>query len=180
MFLPMIRKSFFVAIFSMALFTTHANLYAQTTIAVVDVDAVMSQSLAAKSIKKQVEKKRDSFLASVKKEEDKLRKEMKSLEAKRDKMSKEEFVKKAQDFEKRRLDARNEIQKKKAKLDKSYSAAMNTLLKVIFEVCEAIAKEQKIDLIITKQNIIVGSKSLNITDKVMKRMNKKLPKLTLQ
>jgi len=177
MIIPVLRKTTFFALFLVMLLPVQVN--AQTSIAVVDVDAVMSQSLAAKSVKKQVKKKRDSFLATVKKEEDKLRKEMKSLETKRDEMSKEEFVKKAQAFEKRRLEARNGIQKKKSALDKSYSTAMNTLLKVIFEVCESIAEEKKIDLIITKQNIIVGSKSLNITDTVMKRINKKLPNLSL-
>ncbi len=179
MTLSLLRRTSFFA-FSLVVILFSTQVYAQTNIAVVDVDAIMSQSLAAKSVKKQVEKKRDSFLSDVKKEEDKLRKEMKSLETQRAKMPKDEFIEKAKEFEKRRLDARNEIQKKKAKLDKSYSVAMNTILKAIFDVCEIIAKEEKIDLIITKQNIIVGSKSLNITDKVMKRMNKKLPDLKLK
>ena len=173
-----VRNTFSMAIVFLALFTAPAM--AQVNIAVVDVDAILAESKAAQSIKKQVNDKRNGFLANVKKEEDKLRTEQKEIEAKRAEMSKEELLKKAQDFEKRRLEARNSIQKKKTDLDKSYSEAMNTLTKVIFEVCQDIADERKIDLIITRQNIIVGSKSLDITAEVMQRMNKKLPNLTLK
>ena len=137
-------------------------------------------SKAAKSIKKQVDEKRNSFLANVKTEEEALRKEQKAIEAKRAEMSKEELVKKAQEFEKRRLDAGSSIKKKKSALDKSYSKAMNALTKAIFDVCQKIADERSIDLIITRQNIIVGSNSLDITAEVLKRMNKQVPTLKLK
>ncbi len=173
-----VRRIFVMSAFM--LMSISVSAYAQTNIAVVDVEAILAQSSAAKSIKKQVNKKRDGFLAQVKAEEEKLRNEQKAIESKFADMSQEERQKKAQEFEKRRLEARNTIQKKKANLDKSYSTAMNTLTKVIFEVCQELANERKIDLVITKQNIIVGNQSLNITGDVMNRMNKKLPNLTLQ
>ena len=57
---------------------------------------------------------------------------------------------------------------------------MNELTKVIYEVCQSIADEQNIDLVITRQNIIVGNMSLDITKEVAEKMNKKLPKVTLE
>ncbi len=167
------------ALFCAFIFCISCPAYAQISIAVVDVDTILSESKAAKSIKSQVKKKREGFIDNVKKEEDKLRKEQKAIEAKRDSMSKEELVKKAQEFERGRLNARKSIEEKKSKLDKAYSKSMNSLTKVIFEVCQEIADERKIDLIITRQNIIVGSLSLDITTEVMERMNEKLPKLDL-
>ena len=154
--------------------------YAETKIAVVDVDVILTSSKAAKSIKKQVDQKRNGFLDNVKKEEDKLRTKQKAIEEKRADMTREELVKKAQEFEERRIAARKKLQDKKAKLDKSYSKAMNKLTDMIDEVCQEIADEQKIDLIITRQNIIIGSKSLDITSEVMSRMNKNLPSLSLE
>jgi len=154
--------------------------YAETKIAVVDIDSILASSKAAKSVKAQVDKKRKTFLKSVKKQEDKLRVEQKEIEKKRADMSKEDLGKAAQGFEKRRIEARNSLQKKKSGLDKSYSKAMNKLTDTITEVCQKIADEQEIDLIITRQNIIIGSKSLDITSDVMAQMNKKLPSLTLE
>lgn len=174
----MFLRSFAGVIFVACLFLSTVSL-ANTTIAVVDVDAILSQSKAAKSLKAQVDKKRKSFLDSVKEEEDKLRKEQKEIEGKRDSLSKEELVKKAQEFEKGRLNARKSIQEQKSKLDKAYSKSMNMLTKVIFEVCQEIADEREIDLVITRQNIIVGNMSLDITKDVLERLNKKLPNVSL-
>ncbi len=153
---------------------------AETKIAVVDIDTILTSSKAAKSIKKQVDEKRELFLKSVKDQEDKLRSEQKSIEEKRADMSKEDLMKKAQDFEKRRIEARNTLQKKKSALDKSYSKAMNKLTETITTVCKKIADEQAIDLIITKQNIIIGNNSLDITSEVMEQMNKELASLPLE
>ncbi len=171
-----LRNALFVAIL---LFSVTPAAHADTSIAVVDIDAVLSESKAAKSVKKQIARKRDGFLKQVKEEEEELRQEQKEIEAKRNDLSKEELIKKFQDFEKRRIAARNKIQEKKGHLDKSYGQAMNTLTKVIYDVCQEIAQEKDLDLVITKQNIVVASKALNITAEVMTRMNKKLPNLTL-
>lgn len=170
----LLRSSLFVCVFLVSI-----PAYAEINIAVVDVDAILSGSKAAKSIKSQVDKKRKGFLKDVKTAEDKLRKEQKAIEAKRADMSKEELFKKAQEFEKGRMDARKSIQEKKAKLDKAYTESMKSLTKTIFDVCQEIADERGIDLVITRQNIIVGNLSLDITKDVMERMNKKLPKLSL-
>ncbi len=153
--------------------------YAEINIAVVDIEKILSDSKAAKSIKDQVDKKRKTFLDQVKKEEDKLRADQKALEDKRADLSQEELVKKIQEFETQRIEARKKIQDTKGKLDNGYTEAMNTLTKSIFEVCQEIANEQTIDLVITRQNIIVGSNSLDITKTVMERLDTKLPSLTL-
>lgn len=179
------RKLFLrVLLFSLSIGVVSVTLtnpaYAEISIAVVDVEAILESSKAAKSIKKQVDKRRKTFLKSVKDEEDKLRTEQKAIEEKREGMSKEELLKKAQAFEKRRIEARNKLREKKAALDKSYSKAMNKLTESITHVCQTIADEQKIDLIITRQNIIIGTNNLDITSKVMKKMNKEISSLPLE
>lgn len=152
---------------------------AELNLAVVDVEAILSQSKAAKSIKDQVDKKSKSFLNNVKKEEEKLREEQKKIESQKNNLTREELIKKAQEFEKRRMSARNTLQEKKRKLDEAYTEAMNIMTKSIFEVCQTIADERGIDLVITRQNIIVGNMSLDISKDVMEEMNKKLPNLEL-
>lgn len=176
MSIRMLRNALLFSFLVIMLSVPQANAL---NLAVVDVDTILSKSKAAKSIKKQIDQKREKFLKNVKKEEDKLRKDQKAIEAKRAEMTKEDLLKKAQEFEKGRLKARKSIQEQKIKLDKAYALSMNKLTKVIFEVCQEIADERKIDLIITKQNIIVGNLSLDITQDVLARMNKKLPNLTV-
>ncbi len=161
-------------------FTVASKSYAQINIAVVDIDKILAESKAAKSIQKQVKAKRKEFLKEVKSAEDKLRADQKAIEKQRADLSKEELIKKAQAFEKDRMQATKKIKERKAKLDKAYGQAMNVMTKSIYDVCQEIADEEKIDLVITRQNIIVGSMSLDITEKVMKRLNKKIPNLKLK
>ena len=153
--------------------------HAELKLAVVDVEHILSATKAAKSIKAQVKKKRDSFLDEVKSEEEKLRKEQKSIESKRSEMTQEQLVAKAQEFEKRRLEARSKIQERKATLDKAYGVAMNKLTQAIFEVCQKIADQKGIDLVITRQNIIVGNMSLDITKEVVEQLDKTMPNISL-
>lgn len=184
MSLRLIHYTFIAVLCIFTMQTTIAR--AELNIAVVDIDGILSQSKAAKSIQSQVEKKRNGFLETVKKEEEKLRAEQKSIESqsadltKDDIEKKEALIKKAQEFEKRRLDARSSLQKRKAELDGAYSEAMNILTKTIFDVCQELATEKSIDLVITRQNIIVGNLSLDITKDVLVLLDKKLPNLTLK
>lgn len=172
-----LRKCLLVAFFMISI--APAVAYAELSIAVVDVDYVMSQSSAAKSIKGQVDSKHKVFMDEVKSEEKKLISDQEKIEKERKDLSREDLIKKAQEFEAKRLEARKKIQEKKNKLDTAYNEAMNKLTKVIYDVCQTIADEKKIDLVITRQNIIVGNMSLDITKEVAERMNKKLPQVSL-
>ncbi|MGH1455414.1 MAG: OmpH family outer membrane protein [Alphaproteobacteria bacterium] len=172
-----IRKPFASLLFIVMLLPFSAR--AELSIAVVDVDYVLTQSSAAKSLKKQVEDKRKKFIGEVKSEEESLIAEQKKIEGQRKDISQEDLIKKAQGFEKKRIEARKKIQTRKNGLDKAYGEAMSNLTKVIYEVCQTIADEKGIDLVITRQNIIVGNMSLDITKEVASRMNKKLPNVTL-
>ena len=135
-------------------------------ISVVDIDKILSASKAAKTLKAQAEKS--------------LRESQKAIEKESKTLSKEDLMKKAQEFEAKRLEARKAIQDKKSKLDAAYTEAMNSLTQKIYEVCQKIADEQKIDLVITRQNIIVGSMALDITDAVLKGLDDALPSVELK
>jgi outer membrane protein len=149
-------------------------------ISVVDIDKILSASKAAKTLKAQVEEKRKGFIAEVEKAEKSLRESQKAIEKESKSLSKEDLMKKAQEFEAKRLEARKGIQDKKSKLDSAYTEAMNSLTQKIYEVCQKIADEQKIDLVITRQNIIVGSMALDITDAVLKGLDDALPSVELK
>lgn len=149
-------------------------------ISVVDIEQILADSKAAKAIRKQVDDKRKGFIADVETAEKSLREEQKAIEKESKKLSKEEVMKKVQSFEKKRLEARKSIQTKKSALDQSYTEAMNTLTKAIYDVSQKIADERKIDLIITRQNIIVGSMALDITKDVLAALDVALPALELK
>lgn len=172
-----ILKLLALAMFAVVLVPSYAR--AELSIAVVDIEKILSESKAAKSVQSQVDEKRKTFLSEVEAAEKKLRDEQVAIESKRETLSKEELTEKAKGFETSRMEARKKIQDTKAKLDQAYADAMNKLTKTIYEVSQKLADERKIDLIITRQNIIVGSMSLDVTKDVLEKLDAALPTLSL-
>ncbi|MCB1592592.1 MAG: OmpH family outer membrane protein [Alphaproteobacteria bacterium] len=156
-----------------------AVAYAQISIAVVDVEKVMATSEAAKSIKKQAKEHSDKFETELKAVENQLKKDLESLRQESEKLSKEDMEKKAQTFYLKRSQSSKTLKTRLAKLRVSESKAVNELTEAIFEVCAKIAAEKKYDLIISRGNVIVGAKSLDITDEVMKKLNTALPSVKM-
>lgn len=148
---------------------------AQVSIAVVDIEALMSDSAAAKSIKQQVESHRKKFEAEMEALEKQLRASAEKLQTESKTLSKEEAEKKVQAFQEKRSEANKTLESRRNALGKGTTEAMNTLTNSIFNVCAKLAEEKKYDLIITRNNVIVGAKSLDITAEVMKRLNEALP-----
>ncbi|MCB1782888.1 MAG: OmpH family outer membrane protein [Alphaproteobacteria bacterium] len=161
---------------ALPLSTAHA---ADTSIGVVDVERILSESLAAKSLQTQVETQRKTFLSEIEKEENKLREEQKKIEEQRANMSKEELAQKAQEFETKRLEARKLLEKRKSSLDKAYAEAMGSLGQAVSDAVGKVAKDKGYDLVITKQNVIIGSTSLEITEQVMEELNKTISSVKL-
>lgn len=153
---------------------------AEGSIAVVDVRALMNDSKAAKSIQDQLVKHREKFLADLSKQEQKLRDEEQTLAKAQATLEKEEFAQKVKEFEESKLKTRQMVQDQKRALDEGVNEATNTLRTEIFKVVEKIAEEKKYDLVLTRQNVVVGSQNLNITDEAMKRLDKSLSSVKLK
>ena len=151
-----------------------------SAIAVVDVRALMNESKAAKSIQDQLVKHREKFLADLSKQEQRLREEEQKLATAQGTLDKEAFSQKVKEFEESKLKTRQMVQDQKRELDESVSEATNALRTEIFKVVEKIAEEDGYDLVLTRQNVVVGSQNLNITDEAMKRLDKALSSVKLK
>lgn len=151
-----------------------------TSIAVVDVRALLSDSKAAKSIEGQIQKKRDGFLKNLAKEEKELRDLEKELIDSKDKSSPEEFAKKRKSFEEKLLATRKEAEEERRDLEKIAAKASDQLRDEITKVVEGIVKEKGYDLVLSSQNVVVGNNTLNITKEVMDRLNKDVSSISVK
>ena len=92
----------------------------------------------------------------------------------------EEFNKQRQAYEAKLLELRKFAQDKKQNIDLASRDALAELQEQITNVVEELSDKNSYDLVITNQNIITGSKSLDITDTVLEKLNKKYPKAKLK
>src|SRR5690349_3363258 len=112
-----------------AAFAADANL-----IATVNIQQVMRDSTAAKSVREQLESKQKSFQSEISKKEESLQKEDQELGKQRGVLSKEAFETKARAFRTKATEVQKEVQSKKALLDSAFERSLTEIQKVVTEI----------------------------------------------
>ncbi len=149
------------------------------TVAVVDIQALLRDSKAAKSIETQLATIRKSFQTEVETEEKSLRAKEKEILDQKASLKEEELKAKAQDFQKQVAAGQKKIQDKKAKLDKGVGTAIGKLRAEIVKVVAEIGDKRNLDLVLARTDVVIVSKSLDITAEVLARIDSELPSVTV-
>jgi Skp family chaperone for outer membrane proteins len=146
-----------------------------TNIGVIDINMIIRDALAFKSIRKQIDKYRKDFQTEIQKEEEALRNANKELTRQRTLLSAEAFAEKRGNFEKRVAGVQRLVQQRKQNLDRAQGAAMGKIQKSLQDIVSVFAAEQGFSLILRKDQTILASKALLITKVVLDRLNTAMP-----
>ena len=159
-------------------FLFHTNVKA-VTLVYIDMDKIMQKSKAGKSVIENINKTNESNIKKFKKIEEEIRSEEKDLIAKKNVLSEEEFSKgltslrkKIEDYREVRQKAIDEITKKRINASADFAQKIKPIL-------GNYAKEKNIDMVVQKKNIIMGKSELDITDEILKIVDKEISKLKL-
>ena len=177
MFFRHIRFYFLCAILAVS-FTSLAH--AESNIGVVDVRFILTQSEASKSLIKQREDMQAAYLKEISKTEQTLRSEEQALVKEREKLSSEDFLAKKQEYERKLLEAGRSAREKKQKLDTLFSKGMDKVKSKLTEIVQKIAEDKGYELVITKQNVITGAASVDMTEEAIKQLNDAMSSIKLE
>jgi outer membrane protein len=153
---------------------------AKPPIAVVNIQQIMQDSTAAKSVREALESKQKAFQAEITKKEESLQKEDQELGKQRSVLSKEAFEEKVKAFRAKATDVQKEVQSKKAMLDGAFERALGDIQKIVTEIISEIAKEKGFTAAIPTSQLLYADAKLDITAEVLDKLNKKLPKLEVK
>ena len=168
-------RAFFAGFLLLAGLAVAGTAHAETKIAVVDVQTLMTESKAAKDIERQLKAHRDALEKTFSEKQEALRALDQSLTQRRKDMSAEDFQKEKGSFEKKILEARQMAEKEGRAMDKAAAAAIGQLKKEIIVVVADIADAQGYGLVMTRDNVLLAEKEMAITPAVMAALDKKLP-----
>ena len=145
----------------------------------VDVKKILNESVAGKQAQDFLKKKFDTENKKFEKEAAALKKEESDLISKKKLVSKEEYKKsldslrtKSINFQKKRRKSSNEWVKKK-------NEARTKLVGALNPVMQKYMKENKIEMIIDKKNVLLANSNFDLTDKIIKILNKELKSINL-
>lgn len=153
---------------------------AETKVAVINIQEIMAESSAAKSIHEQLGEHRKAFQEEFSRYERTLAEEEKRLAEERSAMNPEEFAKRRQEFENKVLETRKLVQKRQRSLEEAAGKALNKIREEVLEIVSALADQEQYDLVITRQNIILAQKEMDVTEQVMVQLNQSLKEVPLQ
>jgi Skp family chaperone for outer membrane proteins len=154
--------------------TVMATDVERMSIAVVDVNQLMNASVAAKSIQSQAKTTRSTYQKKIKKIESDLKKlEQKVIDAGKAE-DKKAFIKNRDTFQKEMANSQKRLIELNQKMDKSVGDALNKLRDEIVEIVAYIASDRDYDLVISRADVVVVAKSMDITSDVMDALNSKI------
>ena len=153
--------------------------YSSEKIVYLDVERIMQQSTAGKSIIAQLKKKRETSISKFKKKEKEIRDKEKKLIAQKNVLSKEEFEKKIIELRKDISNYQKDRNKTSNEIAKSRVRASTKLINKLTPILEEYSKKNSIRIIVQKKNIVMGKKEDDITKDILELVNQNVKNIKL-
>tara|TARA_B100000780_G_C21116045_1_gene451552 strand:+ start:2288 stop:2812 length:525 start_codon:yes stop_codon:yes gene_type:complete len=151
----------------------------QENIYYIDMDFIMNNSLAGKSIEKQLEKKINSLNSFFEKTEKNFQKEETKLIAQKNILEKKDFDEKVNLFKNNVIKYRSERSESMNKYAVEKNDARKRLLEKLMPIVVDYSSDNSISFILPKQSIIIGKSEFDITQNIIEVLNKKIKSIKL-
>ena len=145
-----------------------------------DLNMIMANSNAGKSINSQLETNHKKNIANFQKLEEELKNEEAKIISQKTVISKEDFEKKIMNLRDKANKYRKERNDSINNLNNQRLDATQKMITLIRPILSEYSDNNSISLIIQKRNIIIGKTSLDITDDILKIVDEKIEKISLE
>ena len=160
-------------------YTINANAdnFPHTSIGVLDLNKVLLDAKAAKKAAEEIDKiAKDIEEELISLEENMIKEQNKLVEA-QSIMAPEAFELKRKEYENKVQNYNIERQNKLISVDKLVESSRNVILDKLKPILEEISEDKGITVILEKGTVLLNAETMDITDEVIKTLNKELPKI---
>ena len=144
-----------------------------------DLNIIMANSIAGKSISSQLEANHKKNISNFGKIEEELKSEEAEIISQKNVISKEKFEKKIMDLRDKASKYRKERNDNINNMNNQRLNATEKMISLIRPILSEYSEKNSISLIIQKRNIVIGKTSLDITDDILKILDEKIAKISL-
>lgn len=148
-------------------------------IMVVDVQALLQNSKAAKMVRSQIEQKRTEYTKEISHEEEALRAQRDALQRQQNSLTPEALSKKGREFQQRVSDLDRNVQGKRQALEKSNNEALSKIQQEMLKIIADIAKQRKANLVFQRTDLVLFDRGFDVTDEVMQKLDEQMPVLNV-
>jgi len=170
-------KSLLVILF--IIFYSKTSLSNENIIVYIDLNKIMNNSIAGKSITSQLENNHKKNISKLKKTEEELKKEESEIISQKNILTKEEYEKKIIDLRDKAKNFRKQRNENINNLNNQRLQATTKIINLIKPILSEYSEKNSISIIIDKKNVIIGKTTLDITDDILKIVDEKIGKINL-
>ena len=156
------------------LFVLTPSSFSQDQIVYLDLDYVVVNTKAGKSILKKLEDSKNIALSKFEKKGKELKKIEEEINKQKNIISEEELRKKLIEFRKEVSTYQKNRQKVIKEFNQKKRSEFDKFFKKITPIIENYVSEKKIDIVLDKKNIFIASKKKNITQEIIKIIDSKI------
>ena len=149
------------------------------TVMVVDYQALLQNSKAAKMVRSQIEQKRGEYTKEISHQEEVLRAERDTLQRQQASLSPEALNQKGRDFQQKVNELERNVQGKRQALEKSNGDALQRIQEQMLKIIADIAKQRKANLVFQRSELVLYDQAFDVTDVVLQKLDEDLPTLTV-
>ena len=142
-------------------------------IGLADLNGVLRAADANVKVRELLDIQRQKFQSEFSKVEAELQQTERDLMSKRELLSAEEYDKQIKAFQVRVTRLQQDIQKQRQSIDNAYQKAQSDIRGEAISVITEIASELQLDLVLKRDSSLIFLPHLNISDEVLKRLNKR-------
>ena len=164
---------------TMALAQTSTTSVDGLIMAVLDVQQVLRRAAAAKGIREVMEARRNKFEKEISEERLQLQGEENQLRKQSTILSPEAMSNKRRVLENKVSDLRRKAEQKRGILNRAFNGATRQLRQEIAKVLADLMKERNITITLARKAVLVFDQRLNVTEEVLKRLDKNLPNVKI-
>ena len=149
------------------------------TIALINAQKIMKESLAAQSLLEQVDKIHRKERDKIAQLEDSLRDERQKIERQRTVLTPDKYKEKLQQWEITSREHIREVEKRKRALDASLNRSLAQIKNALYVIIQDISENRGINLVFNKLQFFFGDPEMDITDEALVRLNQELKTVKL-
>ncbi len=144
-------------------------------IVVVDFQRIVRESVAAATVREQIDELRNAYQGEFARIEEQLRAAEAELTNQRAILPDEEFLRRRREFELQVTEAQRQAQYRRAELDRALDDAMNQIRSSLLDIIAAIAESQRANVVLNRANVVMVDQDLDFTDEALAELNAALP-----
>jgi len=165
-------KKLFCIIFFLFLFSQ--NSFAQNSVAYIDLDLLLKNSELGIKIYTDLDVKKNNEIKKINYEENEIKKLENEIKKKQNVLTKDEFKKEIEILKKKIDDFKifkNQVQKDFEKIKKE---RISEFFKKVNPIIQDYLDKNSIDILLNNKYVVMGKNKLDITEKIIEIVNKKL------